>query len=242
MTVTAPAAGTEYPGRLIALGTTPDGRYAVVYAVTGRSPSSQARLIVAREDGLYVEPSDEAVLRTGNPDLLVYPAMLFTPAGTAVSNGKQTASIAAAIAAGRAPREILAEALASWDYEPDAPIYTPRISGCVNDRGAALSIVKRAPDGASARELFDVPSRRGWFSLVSTYDGPNRDPLPIFSGGPREVPVISADAATVASAFYEALGPSADGAPDFRVAVACVVEGAGGACPAVAVINRRERT
>ncbi len=54
----------EYPGRLIIIGAAPEGgRAAILYAITGRSPSSQARRLVLRNDGIWVEPTDEATLR-----------------------------------------------------------------------------------------------------------------------------------------------------------------------------------
>ena len=56
----------EYPGRLISLGTAPDGTSAVlIYAITGRSPSSQARRLVSRDGGIWVQPTDQ----DGSPGL-----------------------------------------------------------------------------------------------------------------------------------------------------------------------------
>ena len=57
----------EYPGRLIVIGAPREGmRLGVIYAITGRSPSSQARKLVRRDNGIWVQPTDEATLRTGN--------------------------------------------------------------------------------------------------------------------------------------------------------------------------------
>ncbi|MBE3129789.1 MAG: hypothetical protein IMZ54_03600, partial [Acidobacteria bacterium] len=146
----------EYPGRLIAMGLASAGTKAViVYAITGRSPSSQARKLVHRDSGVWVQPTDEDVLKKGNIDLLVYPALFFGQAGVAVSNGKQTADIRDALLAGAAPVAVLSQALAAWDYEPDAPIFTPRISGCLVRGAAGLSVVRRGESGEPLRSYFE---------------------------------------------------------------------------------------
>jgi IMP cyclohydrolase len=73
----------EYPGRLLAIGAPRrDGLAVILYAITGRSPSSQARKLVFRDGGIWVQPTDEETLKQGNIDLLVYPAVLFGEAAT----------------------------------------------------------------------------------------------------------------------------------------------------------------
>lgn len=235
-------ADLEYPGRLIVIGAAPAGPPAVVYAITGRSPSSQARRLVRRDGGVWVEPTDEATLKTGNADLLIYPALLFSKDGVAVSNGKQTSDVRDRLRPGLDPVSVLSAALAAWDFEPDAPIFTPRISGCVTAAGAALSVVRRGPSGETLRGFFEVRPRPGEGRLVSTYEGPSADPLPVFRGEPRFVGLAGGSAAEIAAAFYAALGP-APGGRDLRVAVACAL--ADPAAPegfGVRIINRNERT
>ena len=233
----------EYPGRLIIVGAAPGGGQAVIlYAITGRSPSSQARRLVHRDEGIWVEPSDEATLRQGNVDLLVYPAVLFGRAGIAVSNGRQTAAVRDRLAPGAEPVAALAAALASWDFEPDAPIFTPRISGCLAGGAAGLSVVRRGPSGEALRNYFEAGLRPGEGRLVSTYEGPNADPLPVFRGEPRFVDLPGATAAETAEAAYRSLAPVPPGR-DFRVAVACVYAPPGEPEKAdVRIINRHERT
>jgi len=232
----------EYPGRLIVIGAAPGGQAAIVYAITGRSPSSQARRLVHRDGGVWVEPTDEATLKTGNVDLLVYPALLFSGAGIAVSNGKQTADVRDRLRTGLDPVAALSAALAAWDFEPDAPIFTPRISGCLTAKAAGLSVARRGPSGETLRSYFEVALRPGEGRLVSTYEGPNADPLPVFRGEPRFVGMAGTTAAETATAFYRDLGPAAGG-KDFRVAVACVFPGPAAPDKAdVHIINRHERT
>jgi len=241
--MTTALATLEYPGRLIIIGAARDsGKAVVVYAITGRSPSSQARKLVLRNDGIWVQPTDEATLRQGNVDLLVYPAVLFSRAGVAVSNGKQTADVRDRLAPGADPVSALSKALAAWDFEPDAPIFTPRISGCLAGATAGLSVLRRGPSGETLRNYFEVGLRPGEGRLISTYEGPNADPLPVFYGEPRDIGLSGATAAETAASAYAGLGP-ASSAKDFRVAVACVHVLLGDPEKAdVHIINRHERT
>lgn len=212
----------EYPGRVIIIGADKGGENAVVvYAITGRSPSSQARKIVLENNRMLVIPTEKTVVKGGNPDLLIYPALSISR-GIAVSNGKQTADIMASLHSQRKPGEILRSALSKWEYEPDAPSYTPRISGCILPSGAAaLCIIRRAEDGSSQRDFFDSPLRAGRGKILATYSGENKDPLPAFSGSPADCFLEWGSAEQTACAVYDALG-AAEKNRDFRVAVACV--------------------
>jgi len=236
-------AAMEYPGRVIILGRSKNGKAVIVYAITGRSPSSQARKLEWSEDGIWVLPTDEATLKKGNIDLLVYPAMLYSPDGVAVSNGKQTADVGRALKKASNPLSVLSASLKTWEYEPDAPIFTPRISGCVlPGQKAALNIIKRGARGASVRGSFEVKLLPGKGKMISTYNGVNKDPLRSFTGEPLNVNIDGADAARTAEAAYESLKPSGAG-PDFRVAVACLYAGdIAGNQYEVFIINRCERT
>ncbi len=237
-------AGLEYPGRLIGLGANAAGTSAViVYAITGRSPSSQARKLVFRDNGIWVRPTDEAVLKTGNVDLLVYPAILFDEAGIAVSNGKQTADVRGALGSGLTPAAGLAKSLEKWDYEPDSPIFTPRISGAVVANKAGLSVIRRGGAGESLRSFFEFPmTAQAPLRIISTYLGPNRDPLPCFEGEPRLTGPAAGIAREMAERVYADLGPKGDG-KDFRVAVACVFATIGRPSQyELHIINRHERT
>ena len=241
---TTALASLEYPGRLIVIGAPQldDGRAAIIYAITGRSPSSQARKLVVREGGIWVQPTDEATLKQGNIELLVYPAVLFGRAGIAVSNGKQTGDVRDRLVPGTSPVSALSTALAAWDFEPDAPIFTPRISGCLTGGAGALSVILRGPSGETLRNYFEVALRPGQGRVVSTYEGPNADPLPIFSGEPRFVDILGSSAEQTAASTYQGLGPVAPG-KDFRVAVACLfVSPADPDKADIHIINRHERT
>jgi IMP cyclohydrolase len=231
----------EYPGRLILIGRDlSDEKSIIVYAITGRSPSSQARRIDVTEDGAWVKPTDEKILEKGNRDLLIYPSILFGQ-GIAISNGKQTKDIQNHLSPGQDPVDILSSALYHWEYEPDAPSYTPRISGCaLADGRAALHIIKRAEDGSSSRQNFRVPKLPGKGKMISTYSGENRNPLPSFQGDPEDVRLNYDTAEDTAEAVYLALAPKKQ-APDFRVAVVCVFFGKEVSTKFnISVINRSE--
>ena len=56
----------EYPGRILIIGRAGgQGEPVVIYAITGRSPSSQARRLEWKEGGVWVRPTDEKTIREG---------------------------------------------------------------------------------------------------------------------------------------------------------------------------------
>ncbi len=210
----------EYPGRVIIIGKSPGGDDVVMYAITGRSPSSQARRLEIDEENknVFVKPTDEEILKTGQPELLVYSAIMYGK-GIVVGNGKQTEDIRECMDMEKWPVEVLLDGQRKWDYEPDEPNYTPRISGCITNRGAALSVTKRAEDGAVIKHYFDIPMIPGKGKMIATYTGINEKPLPSFSGEPIDVEITGANTDECVEAMYEALGPE-EGQPDFRVVAA----------------------
>lgn len=213
----------EYPGRLIILGQEKtSGKALAVYAITGRSASSQARMMVMEGNAIWVRPTDRDLLETGNEDLLVYPSLYCLFQGIAISNGKQTEDIMTSMDQGESPAEVLVRALKDWDYEPDPPSFTPRISGCIlQDNRGALSLIKKAPDGSSLRNIYSFSLSPGKGKMIMTYEGSNRDPLPSFVGEPKTVEFEGSTPQEVSEAVYRSLAPK-KGRRDFRVAVACV--------------------
>jgi IMP cyclohydrolase len=230
-----------YPGRFIIIGRDPSGRHDLVaYGITGRSPSSQARRLELEGDAIFTRPTDPKALEGGNADLLVYPAVTMGP-GLVVSNGRQTTAIDPL--SDESPIRVLEKGLEGWTYEPDAPIFTPRIAGCVlPGRRAGLGLLKRAADGSAERSFFEFPLVPGLGKLVSTYAGENANPLPVFGGEPLGVHLAETTAEATARSIYEALRPG-KGKADFRIAVACVfLPSPGSLNHEVAIVNRQERT
>jgi len=239
-------AAMRYPGRGIILGRKPGGRNpVVVYFITGRSPSSQARKLVWEGDTLWTRPTDEATLQKGQVDLLIYPAVIMAESGLAVSNGKQTVDIAKSLQKNSTPGKAAAEGLKAWSFEPDSPIFTPRISGWLGRDGrGGLHIIKRKTDGSEERLVYALPPfQKGRGFLLTTYAGKDRRLVPSFRGWPKKVCLSRARTAKdQAEAVYRALEPPR-GKKDFRVTVACIfLDLDQNEVKDIHIINRVERT
>ncbi|HRD01130.1 MAG TPA: IMP cyclohydrolase [Candidatus Saccharicenans sp.] len=219
--------GLEYPGRFIIGGQIKNSdNIFLAYGITGRSAASQARRMIKREDGIWVEPTDPQLIVHGNPDLLIYPAMLISSRGMAVSNGKQTLDVLRSLESTREPVLALAHALRDWKYEPDEPIYTPRISLVFSGGfNFGLSLIKKGEFGQVIKEYFELPlvPGKGW--LIMTYMGINIDPVPSFFGEPAYLEIDESRADELANSLYESLKPPA-GKKDLRVAVAVLIASA----------------
>jgi len=211
-----------YPGRIIIIGKDITDNYVItVYAVTGRSSSSQARKIEYSSGRALVKPTDTKKIKKGNRDLLIYPALRIKN-GLAVSNGKHTEDIYKRMKKSSSPVKVLSEALKSWDYESDPPNFTPRISGCfLTEEKAALSIIKRSAHGHSLKNFYEFPLVPGKGKMISTYKGPNKDPLPCFEGEPMDIDIQTPNPEETAQYLFQWLEPKKD-QPDFRVALICV--------------------
>lgn len=178
----------EYPGRGIMLGKTQDGASAVIaYFIMGRSVNSRNRVFTVKGSGIITEPADKAVLE--DPSLIIYAPVRVLGSATIVTNGDQTDTIYDTLCAGKG----FAKALRKRRYEPDAPNFTPRISGLVKLTGSnmsyRLSILKAQPDAPENCQRFfyeyDEPSC-GIGHLIHTYKG-NGSPIPSFEGEPVAV-------------------------------------------------------
>lgn len=235
----------RYPGRLIIVGRDPGGDHLVViYAITGRSPSSQARKLSFRDQAVWTEPLTPDLAAGKKADLLLYRAIVLGPA-IAVSNGRQTEDVVRVLdQAGETsdPAKILAAALEGWTYEPDEPHFTPRISGCLLPGGrAGLSILRRTTDG-SPQKIFEswVPPP-GHGRMVATYKGPEQSPLPSFGDRFIDIKITAETPKKMAAMVDEALGPGERGT-DYRVAAACVFASAADLRDVqLQIINRKDR-
>lgn len=195
----------SYPGRGIVLGKSADGKSAVaVYFIMGRSENSRNRVFIATEDGIRTEAHDPA--RMTDPSLIIYHPVRQTDRGLIVTNGDQTDTIRDYILEDRT----FTEALKSRAFEPDAPNYTPRISGLLSPDGSfRLSILKSAEGDPSCccRYFYhyDAPlSGEGRF--IHTYRG-DGNPLPSFEGDPERVALDAAGPEELADQVWDALNP-----------------------------------
>ncbi|MCD7783954.1 MAG: IMP cyclohydrolase [Firmicutes bacterium] len=177
----------SYVGRGIALGTTPDETNSVIaYFIMGRSENSRNRVFASDGGGtIYTKPYDES--KVSDPSLIIYNAVRSVGDTTVVTNGNQTDTICREIMNGNT----FESALLMRGYEPDAPNYTPRISGIVHIDGNyryKLSILKRSFGGGCDRFTYAYSPTPGVAHLIHTYNG-DGSPLPSFSGEPRMIAV-----------------------------------------------------
>jgi len=198
----------SYPGRTILLGRDETGEHAVIaYAIMGRSANSRNRVFTPRDGGIVTEAADPAKL--ADPSLIIYAPVRVLGGDTIVTNGDQTVTIYDALSAGGS----FEDALRARTFEPDAPNFTPRVSGLVRLAGGGcsfrLSILKSdCGDGRQCLRYFyeyEHPAP-GEGRLISTYrrDG---SPIPSFEGEPIRVGVaggIDAFGALLWESFDEA--------------------------------------
>lgn len=180
----------SYPGRGIVIGRSKDGRYAVTaYFIMGRSSNSRNRIFVEEGEGIRTEAFDPSKLE--DPSLIIYAPVRVLGNRTIVTNGDQTDTVYEGFEKGLT----FEEALQSREFEPDAPNYTPRISGVMQvENGSyryAMSILKSNDgDGASClRYTFDYENPaagEGRFIHTYMHDG---TPLPSFAGEPKKVEI-----------------------------------------------------
>ncbi len=175
----------SYPGRGIILGRSADNENAVIaYWIMGRSANSRNRVFTETEDGIQTEAFDPSKLE--DPSLIIYHPVRVVGDKTIVTNGEQTDTIRDALLEHHCYRH----ALQQREFEPDAPNYTPRISGVVEKNGDyKLSILKSNQGDPSSclRYFFEYSSpRAGEGHFISTYMG-DGNPLPSFEGEPKPV-------------------------------------------------------
>ncbi len=190
-----------YPGRGILLGVTPSGERLCAYFIMGRSVNSRNRVFEATGDGVRTRAFDESKMI--DPSLIIYSPVREYKDSLIVTNGDQTDTVRDALAAGRT----VYDALASRQFEPDPPNFTPRISGIMSTDSYQLSILKTG-DGVSCRRFFyNYAALPGAAHFISTYEGFG-SPLPPYSGEPAEVlaPDLSPDG--LAAALWDALDES----------------------------------
>ena len=192
-----------YPGRGILLGRSADGRYAVAaYFIMGRSANSRNRVFTETEDGIRTQAHDPSQMT--DPSLIIYHPVRQVGRGLIVTNGDQTDTIRDWIAAGK-PFD---QALQTREFEPDAPNYTPRISGLLSPDGSfKLSILKSADGDPSCclRHFYtyDHPLP-GEGRFLHTYWG-DGNPLPSFEGEPTRVALDAPTPEALADELWESL-------------------------------------
>ena len=180
----------SYPGRGIIIGKSACGKYAVTaYFIMGRSENSRNRIFVTDCCGIKTEAFDPSKLV--DPSLIIYSPVRVLGNKTIVTNGDQTDTILYYMY----QQLSFAQALRTREFEPDAPNYTPRISGIIKleDCGFnyALSILKSANGNPESCERFTFSYKTpvaGEGHFIHTYkcDG---NPIPSFEGEPKRIAI-----------------------------------------------------
>ncbi len=181
--------GNPYVGRGIILGKTKNGENAVsAYFIMGRSENSRNRVFTIKDGNVYTEPFDAS--KVEDPSLIIYSAVKGYENKLIVTNGDQTDTVYDYLKDGKC----FTCALHSRAFEPDAPNFTPRISGMITfedgDFTYEMSILKSIDEVGSdcARYFFNYPSKNGLGHFIHTYvtDG---NPIPTFQGEPERVEI-----------------------------------------------------
>lgn len=194
-----------YPGRGIVIGRSKDGKHAVTaYFIMGRSQNSRNRIFVEAEQGIRTQAFDPSKLE--DPSLIIYAPVRVLGHQMIVTNGDQTDTIYDGLNDGKT----FEQSLRTREYEPDAPNYTPRISGCLMIENGnyeyVLSILKSHNNEAvsCSRYTFsyDTPVA-GLGRFIHTYKQDDQ-PLPSFEGEPKLVE-INGDIDTFSTQVWESL-------------------------------------
>ena len=196
---------TTYPGRGIVIGRTKDGKKAVTaYFIMGRSENSRNRVFVEDGEGIRTQAFDPSKLE--DPSLIIYAPVRVLGNKTIVTNGDQTDTIYELMD----KQQTFEQALRTREFEPDAPNYTPRISGIMHiDNGEfnyAMSILKSNngnPESCNRYTFAYENPAAGEGHFIHTYkcDG---NPLPSFEGEPKLI-TIPDDMDTFAENLWNSL-------------------------------------
>lgn len=179
-----------YPGRGIVIGRSENGKYAVTaYFIMGRSSNSRNRIFAVEDEGIRTEAFDPSKLE--DPSLIIYAPVRVLGKQTIVTNGDQTDTVYEGMEKGLT----FEQALRSREFEPDAPNYTPRISGILHVENGefeyAMSILKsnNGDPACCNRYTFTFANpRAGEGRFIHTYMHDD-NPLPSFTGEPKVVEI-----------------------------------------------------
>lgn len=177
----------SYPGRGIIIGKSSDKRKAAVaYFIMGRSENSRNRIFVENGDEVIIRPFDES--KVEDPSLIIYSPIKKYQNRLIVTNGNHTDTIVEYLEKG----QTFERALETRCFEPDAPNFTPRISGMLTfedgDFMYKMGILKsgNADGSVCNRHTFRYIPIPGLGHFIHTYNS-DGDPIPSFTGEPERV-------------------------------------------------------
>lgn len=182
--------GNSYPGRGIVVGKSKDGKHAVTaYFIMGRSENSRNRIFVEDGEGIRTQAFDSSKL--SDPSLIIYAPVRVLGNKTIVTNGDQTDTIYELMD----KQQTFEQSLRTREFEPDAPNYTPRISGIMHvgngSYNYAMSILKSnngSPESCNRYTFAYENPQAGEGHFIHTYMG-DGNPLPSFEGEPKLVSI-----------------------------------------------------
>ena len=179
----------EYVGRGIVIGKTADAKKAAVaYFIMGRSENSRNRIFTEQGDEVIIHPFDPS--KVEDPSLIIYSPIRVFENRLIVTNGDQTDTVYDYLKQGRG----FEQALDTREFEPDAPNFTPRISGMLTfengDFSYKMNILKSADAAGAAcnRFNFSYAALPGVGHFLHTYLK-NGNPIPTFTGEPERVAI-----------------------------------------------------
>ena len=195
-----------YPGRGIVLGKSNDGTKAVcAYFIMGRSENSRNRIFVEDGEGIRTQAFDPS--KMVDPSLIIYAPVRVLGNKTIVTNGDQTDTIYENMD----KQMTFEQSLRGREFEPDAPNYTPRISGVMHVENGkynyAMSILKSNngdPDSCNRYTFAFENPKAGEGRFIHTY-AKDVNPLPSFEGEPTWVSLEADDIDTFTDKIWTSL-------------------------------------
>lgn len=203
-------AANRYPGRGVLWARTLSGALCGGYFLTGRSAASTARAVRRGGDELIVSPTDGSE----HDPLRHYVAARERGGWLTFGNGEQVAVVSDRLREAHSP----VAALSGLEYEPDPPIFTPRITVVVDlraGREAWFGAARRSHGRRTAADVLTLAVRDlapGDAVLMTTY---RSDGQVVATAEPfREARTDAADRDELLEEVWNAL------APELRVAMA----------------------
>lgn len=189
-----------YPGRGMVLGLSEDGtKLYQIYWIMGRSENSRNRVFVEENGFVRTRAYDES--KVTDPSLIIYYPIKNIGNCHIVSNGDQTDTVFDYISSGKS----VEAALMTRSFEPDAPNFTPRITGIMDLGGRnaySISILKTlgGEPNTCVRNFYNYEKPiNGLGHCIHTYEC-DGDVLPSFTGEPYLMPIP--DGVEFALAYY----------------------------------------
>ncbi|MCM3781951.1 IMP cyclohydrolase [Neobacillus mesonae] len=180
-----------YPGRTIIVGLTPSGsHYVQVYWIMGRSVNSRNRVFELEGASVKNEAANPALME--DPSLIIYYPIRHWNEVHIVSNGDQTETIYDGLKQQRS----FEQSLMLRKFEPDAPHFTPRISGTIDTalKKYQLSVLKTHENDPSicVRNYYNFSGfKNGIGHCIHTYETEEKGVLKPFEGEPFEAPLFN---------------------------------------------------